>query len=338
MSATSLRIENAFGLTYAHPITSSGLHSETETAAGLADGNRHAECVDCHSVHAAKKGTHDGSNNLVSNALTGAWGVEPTSWPAAPTPADNANVFVAPASYNRVDPAVKEYQICLKCHSNYTTLPSGIRNIAEEMNPNYPSTHGITIANQNPFCNTSTMLEPWASSGIAYCSDCHRSDNASDPEGPHGSNQTHLLVATIASDENIGTPLCYVCHSEATYWSNRSAGANSRYGKHPSVQGAHASAAGCFACHMWDHASTPGLGITNQNDWPGGAYGSGTNLPDIDIWIHGSNRKWVSDEASGGAGSGDPADAFINGYISDLDYANKQCWTETCKNHSPQSY
>lgn len=331
MTTTSQNIQNSFSYTYTHPTTTySGRHSADETAAGLADGNRHAECIDCHNPHAAQKGTHDGSSNLVSNALKGAWGVEPTSWPAAPVPTDNANVFVAPSSYNVVNPAQYEYQICLKCHSNYTTLPTGARNLAEEINPNYPSTHGITIANQNPFCNTSTMLEPWASSGIAYCSDCHRSDVSTDPNGPHGSNQASLLVASITSDATVGTPLCYVCHSEAVYWSDRNLGANSRDGKHPSVQGAHKFPAGCFSCHMWDHASTPGLGVTNQNDW-----GVGAPIP---LFVHGQNKKWVYNEQDGSPGSLDSVDAFNNGYIANIDYTAKQCWTETCKNHSPQSY
>ncbi|HUU44425.1 MAG TPA: hypothetical protein VM118_01725, partial [Acidobacteriota bacterium] len=200
MTDASLDIETAFGRTYTHPTSLySGRHSPADSAATLADGNRHAECEDCHNPHTVRQGTHDGSSNLVSNALTGTWGVEPTSWPAVPTPTDNGNVFAAPSGYSKVNPALKEYQICLKCHSNYTTLPSGARNLAEEINPDYPSTHGIVQAGDNIYCDTMTMNEPWASSKITWCSDCHRSSVSTDPEGPHGSNLDYLLVATITS-------------------------------------------------------------------------------------------------------------------------------------------
>ncbi len=327
-NANSLKIEQAFGYTYTHPVTTSGRHKPIESASDLADGNRHAECEDCHSPHAAQQGTHNGSSNLVSNALKGTWGVEPTSWANPPTtPTDNGNVYDTPASYTKVEPAQKEYQICLKCHSNYTTLPTGARNLGEEINPNYPSQHGIVQAGDNPFCNTNTMNEPWASSKINYCSDCHRSSVSTDPEGPHGSNMEHLLVATVTSDGTVGTPLCYVCHLEPVYWSDRNAADVSRYPDHPSAQGAHQLGNGCFSCHMWDYASTGGLGLQTTDDISAGT-----------INVHGQNRKWVFNEQDGSAGSGDSADAFVNGYIADMDYANRACWTETCKVHSNKAY
>lgn len=333
MSDNALSIGSLFDYTYTHPTaTYSGRHQPIETGTNLADGNRHAECTDCHNPHAAQKGTHDGTSNLVSNALKGTWGVEPTSWPSTFTYTDNAAVHVAPSAYTVVNPATKEYQICLKCHSNYTTLPNGKRNLAAEINPNYPSSHAIVQAGDNAYCNTNTMNEPWGTNKINYCSDCHRSDTSTDPEGPHGSNQEHLLVATTVSNNSVGTPLCYVCHLETVYWSDRNATANSKYDKHPSSQGNHAQPPGCFACHMWDYASTAGLGVTDQNDWTGP--GSAT------IYIHGQNKKWVYTETDGSAGSQDLVESFINGYLANLNFdpGTNQCYAETCKNHNPQTY
>jgi len=325
MSSTALRVEQAFSQTFAHPTGAfSGRHQDGEVAGDLADGNRHAECSDCHNTHAAAQGTHDGSTNLVSNALKGTWGVEPTSWPAAPA-TSNVNTFATPAGYNRVEPAQKEYQICLKCHSDFTTLPAGSRNLAEEINPNYPSTHGIVQAGTNPFCNSTTMNEPWGSSGITYCSDCHRSSNPADPEGPHGSNLDHLLVATTVSDNVVGTPLCYVCHKETEYWSSGHVG--SRYNKHPSVQGQHKQPEGCFACHMWEFSTNPGVGINSTRDLSQGT-----------IYVHGMNKRFTLNEQDGSAGTGDMSDAFIDGFLENLDFVNRDCWAGTCKTHSPQSY
>ena len=114
---------------------------------------RHAECTDCHNPHRVvkfqsgvrgvlagapeKAGTHrheDAAgyvhNNLISGVLRGGFGVEPTY--------ANASFQTLPSSFivKRGDPATttvvaandnqntfnfvtREYQICLKCHSNY---------------------------------------------------------------------------------------------------------------------------------------------------------------------------------------------------------------------------
>ncbi len=335
MTSTSTNIGVAFSRTYTHPTgTYSGRHSADETAANLGDGNRHAECEDCHNPHAAQEGTHDGSSNLVSGALKGVWGVEPT-WPSVPVPTDNANVFAAPVSFTKVDPATKEYQICMKCHSNYVTLPGGSRNLAEEINPDYPSSHAIVRAGDNPFCDGTTMNEPWATSKINYCSDCHRSDTSTDPEGPHGSNTDHLLVATIVSNSTVGTPLCDVCHLASVYWEG--SGAPSDYDDHPGTQGQHKQGPGCFSCHMWDHSNTAGLGLPTD-DWPGGYDNTASLAPPIKIWIHGQNRKWVYNEQDGSTGNQQPVENFVNGFLSQVDFGANRCWTETCKVHSNKAY
>ncbi|HZW12614.1 MAG TPA: multiheme c-type cytochrome [Noviherbaspirillum sp.] len=120
-----------------------------ETRANLA--TRHAECTDCHNPHRVikaqnglpgqltatntkdKAGTHKHENqsgyvhnNLISGVLRGTWGVEPDyqnnpSFHYMPTkyevkrgdPGSNSNTAVT-ATY-----VTREYQICLKCHSNY---------------------------------------------------------------------------------------------------------------------------------------------------------------------------------------------------------------------------
>lgn len=113
--------------------------------------NRHAECSDCHNPHRVVKfrdfrgnpvgsitgtpdaaGTHPHTDtamnhsNIASGVLRGSWGVEPitytsNSFHSLPTvfavkrgdPGTNASSLVGEAFVTR------EYQICLKCHSNY---------------------------------------------------------------------------------------------------------------------------------------------------------------------------------------------------------------------------
>ncbi len=146
--------------------------------------NRHAECTDCHNPHrvvrrrlftdsnlngvmdAAGTHTHDNAaphTNLASGVLRGAWGVEPVyannDFNTEPTdfvvkrgdPGTSTNTAVT-ATY-----LTREYQVCLKCHSNYAydtppdlgassaTTPSGVNHMTRYTNQareyNSPDTH-----------------------------------------------------------------------------------------------------------------------------------------------------------------------------------------------------
>jgi len=116
----------------------------------LGPGKRHAECTDCHNPHRVMKnrlfnadnsipdaaGTHQHEagvphTNLASGVLRGIWGVEPvySSTEFGPVVGDPISFDV-----KRGDPArdgtgttdvtepylTREYQLCFKCHSNYT--------------------------------------------------------------------------------------------------------------------------------------------------------------------------------------------------------------------------
>lgn len=122
---------------------------EARANLGLGDlGRRHAECSDCHNPHRVIKaqnglpgtlsalntkdavGTHKhvagtAHTNIISGVLRGTFGVEPVY--------TDPSFHVMPSSFNvkRGDPGsntltdaarpyvTREYQICLKCHSNY---------------------------------------------------------------------------------------------------------------------------------------------------------------------------------------------------------------------------
>lgn len=143
-----------------------------KTSAGGTIANRHAECTDCHHPHRAIKnrlfnadagtpdaaGTHKHNivagdtaphNNIASGSLRGITGVEPTYL---------SNEFgVNPSSFTvkRGDSGIststaitssyvtREYQICLKCHSNY----------AYDYSPEALGYVGGTAPNTNGFLN-----------------------------------------------------------------------------------------------------------------------------------------------------------------------------------------
>lgn len=116
--------------------------TETQTNLGKGDlTRRHAECTDCHNPHRVMRnrlfngsgdtvaGTHDHDasehSNIASGVLRGAWGVEPnygsTSFHDLPVgytvkQGDGGGA----ASTDVISGWVtREYQICLKCHSDY---------------------------------------------------------------------------------------------------------------------------------------------------------------------------------------------------------------------------
>ena len=119
----------------------------------LGNNNRHAECTDCHNPHRVIKnrlfnadfnnpdaaGTHEHEGvslhtNLASGVLRGTWGVEPVNYSsqsfyALPSSFDvkRGNPPVSASTHVSNSYVTREYQVCMKCHSNYaygTTPPN----------------------------------------------------------------------------------------------------------------------------------------------------------------------------------------------------------------------
>ncbi|MEI6624057.1 MAG: cytochrome c3 family protein, partial [Actinomycetes bacterium] len=131
--------------------------------------NRHSECMDCHN-------SHDATNGRTLAIQT------PTGWTAPGQLGNISGVTVAvglpagtvprPSDYtfkNGGDTGqiTREYQLCIKCHSGFTTLPSNgpgsgfekkwsqwYLDKAQEINPNNASFHPI----QGPGTNTTTKM------------------------------------------------------------------------------------------------------------------------------------------------------------------------------------
>ncbi|MBI5910822.1 MAG: hypothetical protein HY848_12830 [Betaproteobacteria bacterium] len=180
--------------------------------------NRHAECTDCHNPHRVVKfrslvgnpagtlsgapdaaGTHAHTDaagythtNIASGVLRGAWGVEPiygsASFGSLPTsylvkrgdPGTNADTSVT-ATY-----VTREYQICLKCHSDYgysdnNTYPAGNRPILGYPGGTPSSTNNLTQYTnqakefQAPFAHQGEVTTADSGAAAAYSTNNHRS-------------------------------------------------------------------------------------------------------------------------------------------------------------------
>lgn len=258
-------IGSLFDNTYKHPTeTYSGRHEDTEVAGDLGSTNRHAECVDCHNVHRAEDGTHTAESSVAGVALKGTTGVKPNTWPSD---GDYSGTSVswpsAPSSWTTVlldgDTGDYEAYLCFKCHTNYATgyPTSGYTNLALEFNPNNPSYH--SVLGQTTAGQLGTYVSPWDYQSDMTCSDCHTNNSDSNPQGPHGSTNEHILKAPY--DANTGVQghsdsgdLCFKCHSYNTYGQNAQQGASTGFtewddtSRNLHEKSDHAEE-GCYMCH-----------------------------------------------------------------------------------------
>jgi len=277
-----------------------GLASITLAAAGPSSGTNVAYTI-------------TSITNLASPALAGTWGAQLSTNPAffaAPATGNMAKKAIVPGTD-------LEATLCLKCHSGfYGTLPTAPSSVglpaplaagyaetdqAKEFNPANAGTWSPTWSNTKTagsfhpvlanaggnlgainLTNLVTTNFPWKNSGatrnVMSCSDCHESDTATDPNGPHGSAAKFILrgpntrwdrtVALNSTSPYMPTDtFCANCHS-TTY-------ANTRTIAHTNGRHTGTARGTCFMCHVAiPHGSMrPGL-LTAQH---GGPLGTGAN-------------------------------------------------------------
>ena len=235
-----------------------------ESPANLGNGDlnrRHAECTDCHNPHRVQRnrlfnatgstvaGTHDHDasehSNLASGVLRGAWGVEPnygsTSFQDMPVSytvkkgdgGDSASTAV-------ISPWVtREYQICLKCHSDYgyadnNVYPTGSRpNLGESGGGTPPSSgnaNGLTQYTnqakefQAPLTHRGEGTKANSGAGAAFATNNHRSwhpvVDATGRDGVTRNDGRDSIAGNWESPFNraVGTQTMYCsdCHGSAT--------------------------------------------------------------------------------------------------------------------------
>ncbi|MDT3670016.1 MAG: cytochrome c3 family protein [Aromatoleum sp.] len=155
MPITTSEQGNGLATTERHDISDANF-IETPDKLGLGNhATRHAECTDCHNPHrvirnslftgqpgdansnsrthtaGGTSGLKGADGNVASGVLRGAWGVEPTygivtSWPQVPTYTVKSGDPGTNPSTARTQPYLtREYQLCFKCHSDYSGTAGG---------------------------------------------------------------------------------------------------------------------------------------------------------------------------------------------------------------------
>lgn len=227
-------------------------------------------CVDCHNPHQANN-RKTASAPDISGMLQGVSGV------------DRNGAVVPSANY--------EYEICYKCHNEYSSgvpyIPrvvntTNMRLSFDTSNPSYHPVVGMGRSFNVP--SIPSPLEPgMRPTDIIYCTSCHKDDNGRS-RGPHGSSFPPILGEQYQTNDGVQESyekyaLCYRCHSRTSILSDASF--RKKMIKTTLTGGGHsghlASGAPCSACH-----DPHGI---NSVFLPGSGTGSHTHLINFDTRI-----------------------------------------------------
>jgi predicted CXXCH cytochrome family protein len=212
-NVASKNIAAEFNKTYRHNIGNYvNIHLPGEPAQVFT--NMHVECVDCHNPHASTN--QEAVPPYAGGALAGVQGINQTGAAA--------------------NPATFAYEICYRCHAGSSGSPPAAtariivqNNLRLEFAPGNPSFHPVTAMGKN--ASVPSLISPWTTSSIMYCTSCHAGDGSNATAAPHGSIYPHILklqnqtadggtIATGTTESASAYALCYSCHSRASILSD----------------------------------------------------------------------------------------------------------------------
>ncbi len=225
-------------------VTTTHTRADLNEFGGLS--NRHSECGDCHNSHKANatNGTQTTTGWTASGRLANISGVSVVNGAAGVAP---TYTFLN----GTTNPVTREYQLCFKCHSGFTTLlsnPTGTPtpysryelDKGVELNPSNASYHPIEAAGKNTTAAMTNQLaatspyKQWtfSTTSTIRCVNCHgdnRKYNQATPPAagsdlaPHANTYRGVLLqnyrdrALMQSAEAYSAgnfALCYLCHGE----------------------------------------------------------------------------------------------------------------------------
>ncbi len=170
------------------------------------NNNRHATCVDCHNAHSSLQVAS--FTNLLPPSI------RPSQGAIAGVSADGTTI---------INPAVNQYENCLRCHGNSSgkvanpvfgylptraVAPADTLNLIPQFAASATSAHPVMYPSSGSALPQPTLLtNMWNLTGTVQeramgsqilCTDCHNNDDnrefdGSSPNGPHGSRYSHIL-------------------------------------------------------------------------------------------------------------------------------------------------
>ncbi|MDH3560845.1 MAG: hypothetical protein OEN52_07825 [Gammaproteobacteria bacterium] len=330
-------VEQAAGFEV-HDVSDSDL-SEEQLLLGKGNlGNRHAECTDCHNPHRVTRNAlfndtgsslataHEhvaGHSNIASGALRGSWGVEPlygsTVFPTLPSGylVKQGDGGIGAGTDVNSSWVTREYQICLKCHSDYgyfdnNAFPTGSRpNLGSAVSGTSPDTNSLTqytnqaMEFQPPLFHKGEVTTTDSGAATGYTTNNHRSwhpvidDTGRTAAVRNMSASTNLFLAPWnATSIGNQTMYCSDCHGSTTGAGTVVPGGNNPWGPHGSsndfiLKGTWDSSTGsdsnglCFRCH--NHTNY----ATEQNEGNRSNFESGFGGPDRDTNLHAFHAKRI---------------------------------------------
>lgn len=233
---------------YSHPANATGtghVSAAVDDEGGIDEANnefqavhnRHSDCVDCHNPHgsATAPGSSKTNNGWTLSGSMRLVSVVSASFPADPS-VEPTYTFVARGTDTNY-----EYELCLKCHSSFTTLTSNdgwapskwYLDFGRLINPNNTSFHPITAAGKNTSTALSNSLAgdagdtfhyftTYTTSSVIACSACHGVTGG----GTHATGNPGILAYRYraenlkASDDPYDAAefkLCFTCHSDVPF-------------------------------------------------------------------------------------------------------------------------
>jgi hypothetical protein len=185
-----------------HPFPA-GRNGHSEQEGLVLNNDRHATCVDCHNPHASQP-TGSFATTAIRPSQSGTVGVSATD------------------GTTEVNPAVDQYEICLRCHGPSTgkqilaaygyspvraTTGGDPLNLLPQFGMAARSSHPVMHESKSGLPQPSLLKSMWNLDGRTQgrpisarilCTDCHNSDDnrefgGTGPNGPHGSQFSHIL-------------------------------------------------------------------------------------------------------------------------------------------------
>ncbi len=261
------------------PMSTTGRHVPGESSPGsfAAGATRHVECPDCHNPHRAY-GPDAGSSQMLAGASRVRFEYDGGAFAFLP------NGDTSP---------MREYEVCFKCHSSFTTLPAGARDKAAELDPRAASFHPVVGRGTNATTAMASSLAGGTGlphltvSSLIECQDCHASNAlpltvsvasayvGTTARGPHGSSIAPdagyagyagaLVRARYRTSGSVSSPttdfeLCFICHASAPFTGSGSTATN--FGEHRKHM---SQGLLCNECHDDLHGTSLSSQVANRS-------------------------------------------------------------------------